>query len=107
MPFVVQTCHGSGVQVMMRPLGPGMMQQIQQPCARCNQTGYSTPAHDTCTDCSGKVQPSPCWNWLAILVLDPKTGYAYVLTSSRDVKRDDVLSEAHNEALGCTSVSVR
>ena len=40
---------------MMRPLGPGMMQQIQQPCARCNQTGYSTPAHDTCTDCSGKV----------------------------------------------------
>ena len=51
----MQTCHGSGVQVMMRPLGPGMMQQIQQPCARCNQTGYSTPAHDTCTDCSGKV----------------------------------------------------
>ena len=55
LPPWVQTCHGSGVQVMMRPLGPGMMQQIQQPCARCNQTGYSTPAHDTCTDCSGKV----------------------------------------------------
>lgn len=41
---------------MMRPLGPGMMQQIQQPCGRCNQTGYATPAHDTCTDCSGKVR---------------------------------------------------
>ncbi|CAK0784305.1 hypothetical protein CVIRNUC_007509 [Coccomyxa viridis] len=52
--YTCETCHGSGVQVMMRPLGPGMMQQIQQPCARCNQTGYSTPAHDTCTDCSGK-----------------------------------------------------
>ena len=32
-----------------------MMQQIQQPCARCNQTGYSTPSHDLCTSCSGKV----------------------------------------------------
>ena len=51
-----QTCHGSGVQVMMRPLGPGMMQQIQQPCSRCNQTGYATPPHDTCADCQGKVR---------------------------------------------------
>lgn len=58
----LQACQGSGVQVIMRPLGPGMMQQIQQPCSRCNQTGYSTPAHDLCGDCSGKVShfpPSP------------------------------------------------
>lgn len=57
MWLLMQTCHGSGVQVMMRPLGPGMMQQIQQPCSRCNQTGYATPPHDTCADCQGKV---PC-----------------------------------------------
>lgn len=40
---------------MMRPLGPGMMQQIQQPCSHCKQTGYAPPAHDLCADCGGKV----------------------------------------------------
>ena len=41
---------------MMRPLGPGMMQQIQQPCSQCNQTGFSAPKSDVCTSCSGKVK---------------------------------------------------
>ena len=40
---------------MMRPLGPGMMQQIQQPCSHCNQTGYATPPQDLCNACNGKV----------------------------------------------------
>lgn len=52
----VQVCHGSGVQVMMRPLGPGMMQQIQQPCSHCNQTGYSVPPRDMCSSCGSKVR---------------------------------------------------
>jgi len=43
------------VQVMMRPLGPGMMQQIQQPCSHCNQTGYSVPNYDMCGGCHSKV----------------------------------------------------
>ena len=34
----------------MRPLGPGMMQQIQQPCSNCRQTGFAPPPHDTCPD---------------------------------------------------------
>ena len=54
----LQICRGSGVQVMMRPLGPGMMQQIQQPCSHCKQTGCAPPAHDLCGDCSGKVRLS-------------------------------------------------
>jgi hypothetical protein len=55
----VQVCRGTGVKVMMRPLGPGMMQQIQQPCDHCKQTGYAPPSHDLCKDCSGKVTPPP------------------------------------------------
>ncbi|KAK9837066.1 hypothetical protein WJX81_000009 [Elliptochloris bilobata] len=47
-------CHGTGVQVMMRPLGPGMMQQIQQPCSNCRQTGFAPPPQDVCPACSGK-----------------------------------------------------
>ena len=39
----------------MRPLGPGMVQQIQQACSNCNQTGYAVPAHDLCGSCKGKV----------------------------------------------------
>ena len=38
---------------MLRPLGPGMMQQIQQPCQECGTTGFSTPASDRCGACSG------------------------------------------------------
>ncbi len=51
-----QECHGTGVQVMMRPLGPGMMQQIQQPCSNCRQTGFAPPPQDLCASCSGKVR---------------------------------------------------
>ena len=31
-----------------------MMQQIQQPCSACGQTGYSVPASDKCGSCAGK-----------------------------------------------------
>jgi hypothetical protein len=34
------TCHGTGVQVMIRPIGPGMVQQIQQPCKDCSGNGF-------------------------------------------------------------------
>jgi hypothetical protein len=38
-----QTCRGSGVQVHLRPLGPGMMQQIQSRCSTCSGSGYNIP----------------------------------------------------------------
>lgn len=38
-PACLQTCKGSGVQVMIRPLGPGMVQQIQQRCSTCSGSG--------------------------------------------------------------------
>lgn len=48
------TCQGSGVEVKLRPLGPGMMQQIQQRCSTCSGSGYTCPASDRCTKCAGK-----------------------------------------------------
>lgn len=38
-----QTCQGTGVQVHLRPLGPGMMQQIQSRCSGCAGSGYNCP----------------------------------------------------------------
>lgn len=48
------TCRGTGVQVHMRPLGPGMVQQIQARCSPCGGTGGAVPASDQCPACKGK-----------------------------------------------------
>ena len=48
------TCEGSGVEVKLRPIGPGMVQQIQQRCSACAATGYTCPPSDRCVSCSGK-----------------------------------------------------
>ncbi|KDD76066.1 hypothetical protein H632_c371p1 [Helicosporidium sp. ATCC 50920] len=49
-----ETCHGSGVEVKLRPLGPGMVQQIQQRCSGCAGAGYACPPSDRCGECGGK-----------------------------------------------------
>eukprot|EP01024_Parvocaulis_polyphysoides_P034481 TRINITY_DN30513_c0_g1_i1.p1 TRINITY_DN30513_c0_g1~~TRINITY_DN30513_c0_g1_i1.p1 ORF type:complete len:186 (+),score=21.52 TRINITY_DN30513_c0_g1_i1:2-559(+) len=43
------------MQVRMRQLGPGMFQQIQQPCPTCGATGKSVPPSDTCVKCNGSA----------------------------------------------------
>jgi len=47
-------CNGSGIEVKLRPIGPGMVQQIQQPCRECNQTGEKIKDKDRCKKCNGK-----------------------------------------------------
>lgn len=47
------TCHGQGVRVTLRQMGP-MIQQIQQPCDNCNGTGEMINAKDRCKTCNGK-----------------------------------------------------
>lgn len=49
-----QTCKGTGVQVMIRPLGPGMVQQMQSRCSACGGAGSAVPPSDTCGGCKGK-----------------------------------------------------
>jgi DnaJ family protein A protein 2 len=52
--YKCQTCEGTGVEVKLRPIGPGMMQQIQQRCSTCSGAGYACPQSDRCVRCTGK-----------------------------------------------------
>ena len=47
------TCHGRGVKIQLRQLGP-MMQQVQSTCDSCNGLGEEIPAKDKCKSCNGK-----------------------------------------------------
>ncbi len=49
-----KTCQGTGIFVKLRQIGPGMVQQIQQPCHECGQTGEKIKEKDRCKKCSGK-----------------------------------------------------
>ncbi|KIZ04147.1 putative DnaJ proteinJ1 [Monoraphidium neglectum] len=53
--YECNTCHGSGIQVHIRPIGPGMVQQIQARCSECNGSGSSQPHSDRCGTCSGSA----------------------------------------------------
>lgn len=46
-------CQGSGVKVTIRQLGPGMIQQMQQPCSECRGTGETISEEDRCPNCKG------------------------------------------------------
>lgn len=47
------TCHGQGVRVIMRQMGP-MVQQIQQPCGDCQGQGETIDEKDRCKECQGR-----------------------------------------------------
>jgi DnaJ homolog subfamily A member 2 len=47
------TCNGRGARVMMRQIGPGMVQQMQVPCQDCKGQGKFFPAGRTCKECTG------------------------------------------------------
>ena len=47
------TCRGTGMQVHVRQLGPGMVQQIQSVCSECRGQGERISAKDRCKTCAG------------------------------------------------------
>ena len=47
-------CQGTGIVIKLRQIGPGMVQQIQQPCHECGQTGEKIKDKDKCKVCNGK-----------------------------------------------------
>jgi DnaJ-class molecular chaperone len=47
-------CSGKGQVVHLRQVGPGMMQQIVQPCGNCNGKGKTVAKEDMCKQCDGK-----------------------------------------------------
>ncbi|XP_065169535.1 dnaJ homolog subfamily A member 1 [Atheta coriaria] len=48
------TCGGSGMQVQIQQLGPGMIQQIQTMCSECRGQGKRINPKDRCKTCNGK-----------------------------------------------------
>ncbi|XP_066247067.1 dnaJ homolog subfamily A member 1 [Euwallacea similis] len=48
------TCRGTGMQVQVQQLGPGMLQQIQTVCPECRGQGERINSKDRCKQCLGK-----------------------------------------------------
>lgn len=48
------SCHGRGVKVMLRQVGPGMVQQVQVHCPDCGGQGKTMREQDKCRDCRGQ-----------------------------------------------------
>lgn len=47
-------CKGTGMQVRIHQLAPGMVQQIQSVCSECQGEGERINPKDRCKNCSGK-----------------------------------------------------
>jgi len=47
-------CRGTGIQVKVHQLGPGMMQQIQSMCRECDGKGERINPKDRCKTCHGR-----------------------------------------------------
>ncbi|GAB6019293.1 mitochondrial protein import protein MAS5 [Chamberlinius hualienensis] len=48
------TCRGSGMQVRIHQLAPGMVQQVQSVCGECRGSGEFISAKDRCKTCQGR-----------------------------------------------------
>ncbi|PSN40677.1 DnaJ subfamily A member 1 [Blattella germanica] len=48
------TCRGTGMQVQIQQLGPGMIQQIQSMCQECRGQGERINPKDRCKTCQGR-----------------------------------------------------
>lgn len=48
------TCRGTGMQVQVQQLGPGMIQQIQSMCSDCRGQGERINPKDRCKQCQGR-----------------------------------------------------
>lgn len=53
-PETCRGCRGQGVRVVVRQLGPGMIQQMQTQCPDCDGQGTTMREEDKCDDCHGK-----------------------------------------------------
>lgn len=47
-------CKGQGVRMIIRQIGPGMIQQMQSQCGACKGSGSTIAEKDKCTKCKGE-----------------------------------------------------
>lgn len=52
-PTTCRACKGSGVRMVVRQLGPGMIQQMQTTCSDCGGEGNTISDADRCPKCLG------------------------------------------------------
>lgn len=52
-PTKCTSCDGHGVKIVVRQLGPGMMQQMQAVCPECRGEGQQLAKADRCDTCQG------------------------------------------------------
>jgi DnaJ family protein A protein 2 len=58
-PTTCRACRGNGYRVMMMPIGPGMMTQVQAQCEDCGGRGEVGNEADRCKACRGaKLVPT-------------------------------------------------
>jgi len=53
-PITCNICHGSGIKIMTRQIGPGMIQQMQSSCDKCHGEGKIIDNKYICKLCQGK-----------------------------------------------------
>jgi len=49
-----KTCDGRGIRLVIKQLGPGMIQQMQTVCSDCQGKGEQIKEEDKCKECKGK-----------------------------------------------------
>eukprot|EP00479_Gromia_sphaerica_P008432 TRINITY_DN31_c1_g1_i2.p1 TRINITY_DN31_c1_g1~~TRINITY_DN31_c1_g1_i2.p1 ORF type:complete len:441 (-),score=138.51 TRINITY_DN31_c1_g1_i2:242-1522(-) len=49
-----RSCRGTGVKIIVKQLGPGMIQQMQTSCPECRGEGQAVPDEDLCNSCHGQ-----------------------------------------------------
>eukprot|EP00992_Anisonema_acinus_P011129 TRINITY_DN7156_c0_g1_i1.p1 TRINITY_DN7156_c0_g1~~TRINITY_DN7156_c0_g1_i1.p1 ORF type:complete len:397 (-),score=64.76 TRINITY_DN7156_c0_g1_i1:195-1385(-) len=47
-------CRGQGIKIVLRQLGPGMVQQMQTACPTCRGEGVAVDPKDRCGSCKGQ-----------------------------------------------------
>ncbi|KAK4531299.1 hypothetical protein CCYA_CCYA07G2156 [Cyanidiococcus yangmingshanensis] len=52
--FSCSGCRGTGMEVRIRQLAPGMVQQIQSVCSECSGSGRAIPRKFQCQTCKGE-----------------------------------------------------
>jgi len=88
--YVCSVCNGSGVRVVIRQFGPGMITKQQVRCDECGGVGDSMPERDRCKPCRGQKVKEETKS----IVVDIDKG----LTEGKKI----VLREEASEAPNCT-----
>ena len=87
---ICNDCKGKGIKMMVRQLGPGMIQQQAVPCSTCNQSGYTIDKSKSCSKCNGNGATSNIVNKTVTITknFDYKTKMSLKSFGNYDINSD-------------------